>query len=164
MSKKNVGSSQTTQAAQKDLLSALGYSADGCELRPILDYLRPVRVETWRDEGLFRGRYKYSVGSRIGFIVRTRSAAFDFSGRNPAEARGSGTGVSRDLIRVEKLLMVKRRFNVIDDADFREIMISMICTENMPRARHVAKKAQIPWPQFVYEFNTNLEKMMEGQK
>lgn len=159
MSKKNVGSGKTRTGAPQDLLSALGYGD-----RPILEYLRPVRVETWRDEGLFRFRGKYSVGSRIGFIIRTRSAAFDFRGRNPAEAKGSGTCLTRDMIRVEKLMMVKRRFNVIDDADFRAIMISMICTEIMPGARNTAKKAHIPWPQFVFNFNTYLEQMMEGGK
>lgn len=127
---------------------------------PILDVLRPVRVESWRSEGLFRCRGKYSPGARVGFIIRLRSQAFDMGAKNPAEAKGSGANISRDFIKIEKQIAVKRKFNVVDDPVFREIMIRMIVVENMPSARYVAKKAHIPWPQFVFDFNANIEKMM----
>lgn len=131
--------------------------------RPILDILRPVRIEQWRIEGLFR-RGKFSVFHKIRFVGAIRARAFDHSHREMCEARGDSRGVSAIEVAVDKRLTARRMFNAVQDTQMRVIMRNMIVSENLQTARYTAKKAGYVWQQFVLDFNYGLEQMMEQQE
>lgn len=131
--------------------------------RPILDILRPVRIEQWRAEGLFR-RGKFSVFHKVRFVGAIRARAFDHTHREMTEARGDNRGVSAIEIAVDKRLTARRMFDAVSDEKIREVMRNMIVTENLQTARYTAKKAGYVWQQFVLDFNYGLEQMMEQQE
>lgn len=128
--------------------------------RPILDVLRPVRIESWKDEGLFR-RGRFSIAQKIKFVCGVRSRAFDYSRPAPGESRGASWGVSGIEVRVDKKMAALRMFDAVRDAEMRAIMQAMIVSENLNGARYTAKKAGYIWPQFVIDFNYGLEQMMQ---
>lgn len=76
--------------------------------RPILDVLRPVRIESWKDEGLFR-RGRFSIAQKIKFVCGVRSRAFDYSRPAPGESRGASWGVSGIEVRVDKKMAAPRK-------------------------------------------------------
>lgn len=129
--------------------------------RPILAYLTPVRIETWREEGLF---YKtgHGIVPKMRFLMRVRSQAFDYSPRAMTEARSESGNVSRQEILMDKKLAARRKFAPVSDPVMREIMIRMIVTENLLSARYIAKKHGIPWPQFKIDFNEAVDAMMDA--
>ena len=131
--------------------------------RPILEVLRPVRIEQWRMEGLFR-RGKFSVFHKIRFVGAIRARAFDHAHRAMSEARGDSRGVSPIEIAVDKRLTARRMFDAVSDEKIREVMRNMIVAENLQTARYTAKKAGYVWQQFVFDFNYGLEQMMEQQE
>lgn len=129
--------------------------------RPILAYLAPVRIESWREEGLFM-RTRHGVVPKMRFLMRVRSQAFDYNPRGMAEARNSQSNVSRQEIMMDKKLRAVRKFDAVRNDTMREIMIRMIIAENLQTARYVAKKAGIPWPQFKIDFNEAVDAMMDA--
>ena len=131
--------------------------------RPVLDVLRPVRIEQWRAEGLFR-RGKFSVFHKVRFVGAIRARAFDYSHREMCEARGDSRGVSTIEIALDKKMAARRMFNAVQDREMRVIMRNMIVSENLQTARYIAKKAGYVWQQFVLDFNYGLEQMMEQQE
>lgn len=146
----------------------ISHTADAAQLsfpdsRPILDVLRPVRVESWKDEGLFR-HGKFSVGQKIRFVCRVRARAFDYSARGMAEVRDIGRGISSIEVRAGKKMDALRMFNAVSGPEMRQIMANMIVREDLIGARYTAKKARYVWPQFVLDFNYGLEQMMAVQQ
>lgn len=129
------------------------------ETKPILSHLRPVRLEQWRIDGLFR-KGKYGVGEKLRFVMRLRSMAFELSARGALAIKNENNSLPREYIMIEKRITVCNKFNVITDANMREIMKGMIVCEDLLGARYIAKKLKYPWPQFVIDFNIGLEQMM----
>ncbi len=129
--------------------------------RPILAYLTPVRIETWREEGLFY-KTRYGVVPKMRFLIRVRSQAFDYSPRAMTEARSESGNVSRQEILMDKKIAARRKFMPVCDPVMRELMIRMIVSENLLSARYIAKKHGIPWPQFKIDFNEAVDAMMDA--
>lgn len=127
--------------------------------KPIISHLRPVRLEQWRTDGLFR-KGKYGVGEKLRFVMRLRSMAFELSARGALAIKNENNSLPREYIMIEKRITVCNKFNVITDANMREIMKGMIVCEDLLGARYIAKKLKYPWPQFVIDFNIGLEQMM----
>lgn len=131
--------------------------------KPILSHLRPVRLEQWRIDGLFR-KGVFRVGEKMRYVQRLRSMAFDLTARGMLAAQHDNNSLPRDLVLVEKRLTVCNKFNVVTDVNMREIMKGMIICEDLLGARYIAKKLRYPWPQFVIDFNIGLEQMMGAEK
>lgn len=130
--------------------------------KPILDCLVPVRIEHWREEGLFK-RGRHSVSAKMRFCMHIRAAAFDFSPKAFLEMRQESSAASRQEVMADKKIQAIRKFNVIRDPFMREVMSHMIVAEHLLRARYIAEKLQIRWAQFVIDFNAALDDMMDAQ-
>lgn len=124
---------------------------------PILEVLHPVRIEQWRADGLFK-KGLFSVHEKVVFIGRIRALAFDSS--HKISIKSEQSGMSREMIMVEKRDEARRKFDYVSDPVMREIMVGMIVREDLLGARYVARKLKYPWPQFVIDFNYGLEQMM----
>lgn len=129
--------------------------------RPILDFLLPVRIENWRQEGLFT-RTRHSVGQKVRFVMYLRARAFDFSAKNWIELHNDNSTASRQEVMCDKKIQAMRMFNVVRDPFMREVMQRMIVSEKLLGARYIAQKLQIRWPQFVIDFNAALDDVMDA--
>lgn len=128
------------------------------EDKPILDVLRPVKIENWREDGLFC-RSKYSVGKKIKFIIFIRSSAFDHAKRDICEIKTQSL-VSKVEIITDKMHRARKLFDVVEDKRMREVMIFMILREDLLSAHYVAKKCGYRWPQFILDFNRGLDQII----
>lgn len=129
---------------------------------PVLDILRPVKIENWREDGLFR-RSKYGTHRKIKFIIAARSSAFDYTARNMQEARSPGSAPKIEII-TDKMMRARARFNAVEDAKMREIMCKMILRVDLLSARDFAKLSGYAWPQFVLDFNLGLDQAISDQE
>lgn len=130
--------------------------------KPILDYLLPVRIENWREDGLFKRSAKHSVGQKMRFVMHVRASAFDFSPKNWIELHNDNSVVSRQEVMADKKFQAIRKFMAVRDPFMREVMQRMIVSEKLLGARYIAKQLQKPWPQFVMDFNQGLDEMMDA--
>ncbi len=133
----------------------------GLPIKPIIDALRPVRVEQWRMDGLFRCPGVVGESARVRFVMFLRARTFDSPPREIGEVGSGERMIARDYIRAEKRINVfNQYFKHITDTGWRELMYRMICTENLRPAKATAREYKIPWPAFVADFNFALDEMI----
>jgi hypothetical protein len=134
--------------------------------KPILDYLTPLWVEKWRDEGLFRRtQYEKSnmrASSHKNFCKRLwlefwfgvrKAEKFDISrpsNINPADL---------DYQRKEFIANI---FMHVSDEKMRGIMAEMILVENPISASLTCERHRMAWEQFCIDFNYGLWQMRKG--
>lgn len=131
------------------------------ENRPILEYLIPVRIEDWRQEGLFTHSKNYSPWRKARFCMMIRAKAFNFISKDSRESRSS-TNISPVEMHVAKLMDARRILQPVQDKNMRVIMEQMIVVEVLHTAHNMAKKVGMRFPQFKDDFNKGLEQAMDA--
>lgn len=143
----------------KDFIGSQGQLFN--ENRPILEHLIPVRIEDWRQEGLFTHSKNYSPWRKARFCMMIRAKAFNFISKDSRESR-SNVNVSPVEMHVAKIMDARRILKPVQDENMRVIMEQMIVVENLHTAHNMAKKVGMRFPQFKDDFNKGLEQAMDA--
>ena len=128
--------------------------------KPILEALRPVDLELWRQEGLFKTIRRINlpeifVGDKIKELSILRGHIFNVQ-NNPQEVSG-GQKLPRMLVLAERKVLCKHILRGISDETVRSFLQTQLVKEKMDSARDVIRENRLFWPQFVEDFNIALQ-------